>query len=129
MILFFCSPLKNSFQTGQELWDAVVGLASVLAGGVLTSVAVALRVQLKKLGSSALARIAGGRRLGSGNPDEPPKPANDEQPKPANDEQPEPATDKQPKPVGSVRGQQQAKNPGSGNPFDDAWEEADLMAP
>jgi len=118
--MVFLLTFENSFQTGQELWDAVVGLASVLAGGVLTSVAVALRVQLKKLGSSALARIAGGRRLGSGNPDE--------QPKPANDEQPEPATNEQPKPVGAVRGQQQAKNPGSGNPFD-AWEDADLMAP
>jgi hypothetical protein len=84
-------------QHGDDLWDAVVGLATTLGGSTLAAVAYALRAHLERLGRSALAKLSRARR--SENPEAPeagaPAPeAGGDQPKPVATvgAQPRPAT-------------------------------------
>jgi hypothetical protein len=79
-------------QQGDDLWDAVVGLATALGGSTLAAVAYALKAHLERLGRLALSRLSRARR--SENPEAPE----------ANAPAPEGAGD-QPRPVATVGAQ------------------------
>jgi hypothetical protein len=48
-------------QYGDNLWEAVVGLATALGGSTLAAVAYALRAHLERLGRSAMAKLSRAR--------------------------------------------------------------------